>query len=387
MKKLNLILVCAFAIQFANAQLKVQSNGNVVINPTSTTVTGQQLRVNTAESIGIYVNNTAGQAGIKSYSTSSTTYVPAYTAGVFGHGRISATTGGACAFGVWGESVGVNSYGRNFGVLGSLDYAGIQISNGAGIVGVGGNWQLALQTFSQKYAGYFIGDTHVDGLLSATSTSFNSDIRYKQNIVGLSNELYNKLLNLNPVEFNFKQRYSEFTDSLGNNVQLPLFEKNSQLLTKKHYGLIAQEVQEIYPDLVYEDGEGYLSVDYVGIIPLLIASVKELKNEIEELKNAQAQAQPQNAPAKQILPAALYQNAPNPFNENTEISFYLPETVSNAVLCVYDMNGKQLSQTAITERGNAKLTLNGRRYGAGMYLYSLIADNQVIDTKRMILTK
>ncbi|MDR1654211.1 MAG: hypothetical protein LBS01_11320 [Prevotellaceae bacterium] len=44
--------------------------------------------------------------------------------------------------------------------------------------------------------------------------------------------------------------------------------------------------------------------------------------------------------------AELYQNAPNPFSENTEIGFYLPQTVSKAILCIYDMNGRQLWQTA-----------------------------------------
>ncbi len=57
------------------------------------------------------------------------------------------------------------------------------------------------------------------------------------------------------------------------------------------------------------------------------------------------------------------------------------------MLCVYDMNGKQLSQDIITERGNSIFVVSASEYGAGMYLYSLIADNQLIDTKRMILTK
>jgi len=60
---------------------------------------------------------------------------------------------------------------------------------------------------------------------------------------------------------------------------------------------------------------------------------------------------------------------------------------SNAMLCVYDMNGRQLSQNIMTQRGSSVFVVNGNQYGAGMYLYSLIADNQIVDTKKMILTK
>ena len=52
-----------------------------------------------------------------------------------------------------------------------------------------------------------------------------------------------------------------------------------------------------------------------------------------------------------------------------------------------DMNGKQIQQITLTERGNSSVTISGGELNAGMYLYSLIADGQVIDTKRMILTK
>ena len=49
------------------------------------------------------------------------------------------------------------------------------------------------------------------------------------------------------------------------------------------YGLIAQEVQKIYPNLVKEDDKGMLSVNYIGLIPILIESVKELKAENDQM--------------------------------------------------------------------------------------------------------
>ena len=83
----------------------------------------------------------------------------------------------------------------------------------------------------------------------------------------------------------------------------------------------------------------------------------------------------------------LDQNAPNPFNTSTTIGFYLPATITNASIYVYDMNGVQLKTFPIAERGKGNVTIQGSEFSAGMYLYAMIVDGKVIDTKRMILTK
>ena len=49
------------------------------------------------------------------------------------------------------------------------------------------------------------------------------------------------------------------------------------------YGLIAQEVQREFPEMVYEE-DGYLSVDYIQMIPVLVEAIKELKTELNSLK-------------------------------------------------------------------------------------------------------
>ena len=51
--------------------------------------------------------------------------------------------------------------------------------------------------------------------------------------------------------------------------------------------MIAQEVQKIFPELVNTDEKGFLSVNYIGLIPHLIEAVKELKmvNEKLNIKN------------------------------------------------------------------------------------------------------
>ena len=418
MKKFLLLFgaLCASAVAFG--QLEVYSDGSIVVNPSGVppAIPLEQFQINTTYRTGISVNTTPTGSygnlfspfiGISGTATGAPVSSGAiggqiYTVGVRGNSSLVDAGNSAISFGVIGNGAG-SSQGRNIGVYGYVRpyqyiiFPGTPPKYGAGVFGAVDFNSCAIN-FTQAYAGYFAGDVKITTQLDVNGTTYSSDFRYKQNIADLKQVETNKLFKLNPVEYNLKQRYTEYTDSTGNLVKLGVYEENSQLFQKKHYGLIAQEVREIYPNLVYEDGEGYLSVDYVGIIPLLIQSVKEqnitikeLNAKIEKLENNTpiAQNNAPKAPQQEILngTAALFQNTPNPFTENTEIAFYLPQSVTNAMLCVYDMNGKQLSQNVITQRGNSVFVVNGNEYGAGMYLYSLIADNQIVDTKRMILTK
>ena len=85
--------------------------------------------------------------------------------------------------------------------------------------------------------------------------------------------------------------------------------------------------------------------------------------------------------------AILYQNNPNPFTTDTRIGYSLPASTSSASLYIYNMNGAQIADYPITTFGEGSVIIKAGVMDAGMYLYSLIADGQVVDTKRMILTK
>ena len=53
---------------------------------------------------------------------------------------------------------------------------------------------------------------------------------------------------------------------------------------KRVPGVIAQELQEVLPEAVYETENGKLAVRYDNTIALLLEAIKELKKEVEELK-------------------------------------------------------------------------------------------------------
>ena len=92
-----------------------------------------------------------------------------------------------------------------------------------------------------------------------------SDERYKSNIKSLP-EIMKKVKLLQPVEYEWnKDRYPEenFPDG-------------------KQVGLIAQEVEKIFPEIVATDKDGYKSIDYSKISVLLLQAMKEQQNEIEK---------------------------------------------------------------------------------------------------------
>lgn len=51
------------------------------------------------------------------------------------------------------------------------------------------------------------------------------------------------------------------------------------------FGVIAQDVQEVFPDIVTLEDDGYLAVDYAQFVPILIEAIRELKTEIDSLKS------------------------------------------------------------------------------------------------------
>jgi myo-inositol-hexaphosphate 3-phosphohydrolase len=65
----------------------------------------------------------------------------------------------------------------------------------------------------------------------------------------------------------------------------------------------------------------------------------------------------------------------------------LPAQVSTASLMVYDLSGKQISSFPITEKGSSSITITSEKLAAGIYIYSVIADGKLLDSKRMIVAQ
>lgn len=256
-----------------------------------------------------------------------------------------------------------------------------------------------------------------------------SDKRFKKNIKGINNAMAS-LQKLNGVSFDYIISEGRQSDSLSttsstdsNNYQklnekelreeenMKKYEKLRAEAAKNHLGLIAQEVQTVFPELVKEDSAGYLYVDYIGLIPVIIEALKEQQSaiaaqslKIKELEkeitsnirikkmaapysNADREESVETAEKETIATNAfLFQNTPNPFSTQTEIKYFVPEDTQNAILYVFSLNGNMLLSKPITRTGNGSITINGSELEAGMFIYTLTVNGVEVDSKRMILT-
>ncbi len=130
-----------------------------------------------------------------------------------------------------------------------------------GNVGIGTTLPL-LQKFTVIGNGTFSGTVNAScGILTC------SDIRYKKDIQPLQNTL-SKVIQLKGVSYFFNKE--DFKDKNFND--------------NKQVGLIAQEVEKIYPELVQTDEQGYKSIDYAKLTPILVEAIKELKTQNDILK-------------------------------------------------------------------------------------------------------
>lgn len=176
---------------------------------------------------------------------------------------------GQSIVGIYGMCIKGSNKPTHFaaGVAGIANYYG-----GYGIYGGIGTGDLPSSMSSGGlYAGYFNGTTIVNGTLTATTISTTSDERQKENIQTISSKSAENIQLLTPVSYTFKQ------DSTWK------YDKEATELQGVHYGLIAQEVQKVFPELVYERG-GQLSINYIELIPLLILEVQKLSAEVEVLQ-------------------------------------------------------------------------------------------------------
>ncbi len=396
------IVIAIFAHFNLSAQLKVASSGNVNIGGsnnawTKLQVVGNSTFTNTSGTI----TSSAYIRGLSNFSTAST---PDYT--WFNNDQT----------GIFHPSINNIAFSVGGGEIMRLNYnVGIGLIDGNARLSVYGNQtQTALATsvyhtsdnlfatvssvnrttsksWGVKYN--FLERFYVTGNGNVYAYSYEnlSDKSFKENIRTVPNSL-EKVLKLRGVLFNFVRE--ELNDS---NDTLTLI---SSCQPKTELGFIAQEVETVLPEVVNTLEDGRKTVAYSNIVALLVEAIKEQENRILQLEHEIAVLNILNKlPNQENVNynsatsnsqfngnVTLYQNNPNPFNSDTKIKCFIPESISIAEVLIYDMHGLQLKKFELTSKGFVDINIKAAEFVPGMYLYSLIADGKEVDTKKMIIT-
>ena len=304
---------------------------------------------------------------------------------------------------------------------GQAIYASATGTGAEGILCRAGNGGNGIEAYpglvaGKGYAGYFSGNVY------STGSYLGSDKKLKNNIRDFNNamDLINKL---QPKMYEYRQ---------DGNYSLMNLPKNTQ------YGLIAQEVEQVLPQLVYDskyntraahpeiyeeaERQGkpipkseiieFKALNYTELIPILIKGIQEQQQEIDLFKQLVKEVSKQNENLQQqvdelkalvakssaetsssqssiitVNGASLDQNMPNPFNTATSIGYTLPQKFTNAQLAVSDTNGKLLEQVSLSGTGKGKTTIETTSLAAGPYTYCLVIDGKLIASQKMILVK
>ena len=410
-KKLIALVSVVFAITNMSAQLKVHSNGNVSIKTTETpnatlAIGGVGLPTQSfyvkSKNVPLRVerDGAATTSGAWSYGVDATN-LATDTRMIIGVNSVAwthdyTTINKGRAFGVYGAA-GYTTSGYNYGIYGNL----LSTQNGAAIVGAVNSMDVNVPG---RYAGYFQGDVRTTGNFYGTvltPSASRSALMGRSAVMPLSAEsdatnsmsVGEKLSRLAAVQYNLSepQAAQTFAASGDTVAAAPRSVTDIQALEKTHYGLDAEVLKEVYPDLVYESQEGDLCINYTEMIPLLVQSVNELRAQVVSLQgtqtyNVRARNGSETGVGGNVLDVpTLEQNDPNPFTQTTVVRYTLPESVKSAFLYIYDLNGTQIDQKMLQSRGKSSVTLEAGSLAPGMYLYALVADGKVIDTKRMII--
>lgn len=387
------IIMCALMALVAinaNAQLKISSGGKVTIG-TESSGTSPILQV------GHNSGTTQACQGIRSV-IKGLEYN--HNVAIAGSVKLNSSNTGDRNFGVIGTVDANPLHGCNYGVCGSVS-GNNNGYGGTGVLALDSPYYLSVPPYIQGfYAAYFIGATNLVGQTMAQEIYTPADNNLSENVASVATRsgegMLDNLLKMNVREFNMKsslpvnapENLDDMTEEKRQSYEY-LKKDQEKMYSRRHFGLSAQELKEIYPDLVLEAQDGYLYVNYTELVPVLIRAIQELKTELDDVKGANGARIASSTTVVNSAAAdgnVLYQNTPNPFKEQTTIRFSLADDTQSASICIFDMTGKMLKNLPVST-GDSSVSLNGWELGEGMFLYTLIVNGKEIDTKRMIITK
>jgi len=231
------------------------------------------------------------------------------------------------------------------------------------------------------------GSASVNGGVAVTS-----DLKTKKNIDDFQLGL-EEVLKLRPVSYEY------------NGVA------NTNPNGRSYVGLIAQELEKVAPNFVSnhevnnyaENGDiisteeilkihdtelKYLLVNAIQEQQILISDQADKISELQEAMSTFGSSETLNNTTISLSSydlAELNQNTPNPFNNQTTISYVVPTDAQNAQISIFGQNGQLMKTLDIDHVGQGNLTVNADNLPSGTYSYQLVVDGRSIQTNVMVV--
>ena len=275
--------------------------------------------------------------------------------------------------------------------------------NGNVILGLTSSSQTAVGTTNPGSFKFYVNGT------TGCSQGFwaGSDKRYKKDIKKIDGAL-EKIKAVDGFTYQFKREIINDLDF-------------TQATESNQLGFLAQDLEKVFPELVQKDDAGFYTVNYDGMVPVLVEALKdqnsvvegqkeEINNQKEEINNLSEKVDRLETQLSTVLEAinalqgdtgqtidlgsttnetvmptaTLSPNRPNPVNGRTTIDYSIEQ--DHAQLVVYDLTGNILNTYELA-KGEGSIEFDAAGLMNGTYIYAIVANGQTVAQQKMVIQK
>ncbi len=240
-----------------------------------------------------------------------------------------------------------------------------------------GFFQLDLTPKHPRLAGsydkivFYNTETSKYNSIEVQSVYEHSDAKAKSNVKTMGSSIPS-LMNLRPVTFNWKQ--SDMVKASATDA--------TDVDDGLQYGFIAQEVEEVLPDIVRLSDTGDKLVNYSAIIPMLVQAVQELQTTVELQAQTIEQliSEKTMTKAKKSTRGRIVSCSPNPTSGFVNIEIEMDGHIG-AEIVITSLSGNREKLLKVNSR---TISLDASSLPMGIHLVSLYVEGQMVDTCRLV---
>ena len=233
----------------------------------------------------------------------------------------------------------------------------------------------------------------VSGNVNVSSNLYSFNISASNDVSGWSGDFYNLYYNniYSSSDRNLKKDIQEDLDSYNSlySVKTYNYTYKDDPEGRTQHGVMAQDIQEYFPELVVDRGEEGLAVNYTAMIPMLIRAVQDqkqtidiLQDELTNLREELNEVKKENGITESKEHMILF---PNPSSSTTRISFKNTSKTFGAYIEIVNLNGEVIEKVQRT--GNQSIQLDNGKLQKGVYFVRYISNGELVETKRMLIEK